>query len=194
MLLNGLAQPQFRRLPAHGFNGQCKEVFERHAHIRTLTDDIPIHGSGERLVLHFLFQAGDLHAVNARGAYQRGGADQAGYGFAAAQRHIKTPVHRAAIAFRVMGANGLQCFLRQRVFQLFRAFQAVPRRFVCGKRVIPVVQQTGHTPQFLILAKMTGQSPHHGLTGQRMLNKVRLRAGFAQKIQCSFTINHGALP
>ena len=71
---------------------------------------------------------------------------------------------------------------------------AVPRRFVRGKRVIPVVQQTGQTPQFLILAKMTGQSPHHGLTGQRMLNKVRLRAGFAQKLQCSFTINHGTLP
>src|SRR5215203_4617310 len=131
-------------------------------------DVVAVHGRGEGLLLHLLADAFGLHVLQALGAHHGAGDDKAREFVHGIERlgHESVPRHIQVVSVPLYGVEHV--FGITQSLQLPDPHHRMP--FLCRMLlVVHVVQEAGHAPFLLVLAKAACVRPHGGLDGEHVL-------------------------
>src|ERR671911_1647542 len=151
-------------------------------------DVVAVHGRGEGLLLHLLADAFGLHVLQALGAHHGAGHDKAGEFVHGIERLGHESVARYVQVVSVALYSVEHVFGITQSLQLPDPHHRMP--VLCRMLlVVHVVQEAGHTPFLLILAKAACVGPHGGLNGEHVLAQRVALGPFAHEVPGVFLVH-----
>src|SRR5215212_2384634 len=134
----------------------------------TTYDVVAVDRRSEGLLLHLLAHAFGLHVLEALGAHQGAGDDEAGELVNGVERlgHGSVAGHLQVVGVPLYGVEDVLGITQS------LQFPDPHHRMLVGRRmlfVVHVVQEAGYAPLLLVLAETTGVRPHGSLDGEHVL-------------------------